>query len=91
MSRRGDETWGPYPLVLAGAVIGVGVAGFGYPMPGAILIAVSLLLAAALRLLRGDRAAGRLAVRGRGYDAATTAVLGGMIVVTVLFLMFYRR
>ncbi|GII90888.1 DUF3017 domain-containing protein [Sinosporangium siamense] len=88
---RSEERWGPYPLVLAGAVAGVGVVAFGHPMSGALIMGLSLLIGMVFRLLRGDRAAGRLAVRDRMVDVMVMAAMGGLIVIAVAFLVFYKR
>ncbi|MBG0827914.1 DUF3017 domain-containing protein [Planomonospora sp. ID67723] len=67
-----DDRWGPYPLVLAGAVLAVTYAALVDPEWGGFALGAVIALGAVLRLAGG----GRLAVRKKATDVVTLAVLG---------------
>ncbi|WP_067435371.1 DUF3017 domain-containing protein [Nocardioides jensenii] len=65
-----------YLAVLAGALIGVCVAGTGAWRTGVSWLSLSLLAAAAARLALKDDDAGMLRVRRKGLDATILVVMG---------------
>jgi len=72
---------GQWPILLVGLVF---VAAFvlvvaGYWRRGALVIAIGVGIAAALRLSLPDDRAGLLAVRSRGVDFATTATVSAVM------------
>ncbi|MEU8266827.1 DUF3017 domain-containing protein [Sphaerisporangium sp. NPDC049002] len=79
------RAWGPYLLILAGAAVGLGAIAMGLPAwAGSLVVACSVLFGAVLRLLvPGDRES-MLGVRSRRTDAATYALLGGVMTVVAL-------
>ncbi|NUT42082.1 MAG: DUF3017 domain-containing protein [Thermoactinospora sp.] len=80
-----DETWGPYPLILAGAVLGVlGIFWFD-PEWGAFALGSVLLVAAALRFAGYG---GQLAVRSRRTDMIVLGLMGSGLVTASLFMEF---
>ena len=80
--RTGNEQ-APALVVGAGVAAGLLLAVLVSWRPGLVLVALSLLLGAALRLSLPRRAAGGLAVRSRGVDAAVLLVLGsGILLLT---------
>ncbi|GAA3428240.1 DUF3017 domain-containing protein [Streptosporangium sandarakinum] len=73
-SRPRQERWGPYPIVLLGAVLAVAsTAVVGDPRWGGFALGVIMVLAALVRLSGGG---GILAVRRRATDTLTLAVFG---------------
>jgi hypothetical protein len=76
--RRYPSTIGGavYLLVLVSSGVGLWIVGRGDWRPGVRTIAVSLLVAAAVRLVLPARDAGMLAVRRRVLDVALLAVVG---------------
>ncbi|MEV0581716.1 DUF3017 domain-containing protein [Nonomuraea sp. NPDC050310] len=80
-----DETWGPYPLVTAGA--GVALLGIFFVDAewGAFALGSVLLVAAALRFAGYG---GQLAVRSRRADMIVTSLLGAGLVGVALFMEF---
>ncbi len=72
-----------YLSVLAGALAGVGIAATGAWRTGVSWLAVSLLAAAASRLLLPDDNAGMLRVRRRLLDAAILIGMGAALLVLV--------
>lgn len=83
MSPPGDR-WGPYPLVMAGAVLAVTFAVLVDPEWGGFSLGVVMAVGAVLRLTGG----GRLAVRRRTTDAVTLALFGGALMVGSLLLQY---
>lgn len=81
--RRYPSTVGGavYLLVLAGALIGLGVVAAGSWRKGITWLSVSLLVAAGTRLALPESSAGMLRVRNRYLDAV---ILGGMGVVMLV-------
>ncbi|WP_188191062.1 DUF3017 domain-containing protein [Nonomuraea sp. SYSU D8015] len=77
------ESWGPYPLILAGAVIGVLVMFFVDPRWGGFVLGAAVMVAAALRFAGYG---GQLSVRSKGIDVVTLAVFGFVLVLTSLLL-----
>lgn len=67
--------------VLAGVLIGVGVAAIRQPQVGLFLISASLAAAAICRLVLRPRAAGSLVVRNRQVDVGVLAALAAAIAV----------
>jgi len=83
-----DHAWGPYLLVLAGAVVGLGAIALGEsPTIGGVVVGLALLTGAVLRLWTADRRAGLLGSRSRGLDALVFAVLGVVLVLGSLSLL----
>lgn len=69
-----------YLLVLAVTIAGLAVVAFGSWRLGVRLIGVSLLFAAAVRLVLRSRDAGMLAVRNKYLDAVLLTGLGGLLI-----------
>ncbi|MBE1565554.1 DUF3017 domain-containing protein [Nonomuraea africana] len=84
MSPSG-ERWGPYPLVLAGAALGVLAIFLVDTEWGGFALGAVFLVAAAVRFAGYG---GALAVRAKNIDVPTLAVLGAALVVTALFLEY---
>jgi len=85
--RRPD----PLLFVLAGVVAGIVVAVLRRPQPGMLVIAVTLAVAAVLRLVLRPRAAGSLVVRSRQVDVAVLAVLAAAVATLALVTPFPAR
>lgn len=66
----------PAVLVLVAVAVGVGVAALVDWRAGTYVVGIALLVAAGLRTSLPERAAGLLAVRSRGLDAALLLLLG---------------
>jgi len=81
--RRYPSTIGGacYLLVLAAATVGLAITARGSWRLGVRWIAVSLLVAAVLRLLLPEQDAGMLAVRRRSVDVLLLAVVGVVLIV----------
>jgi hypothetical protein len=77
------ESWGPYPLILAGAVIGVLVILFVNPRWGGFTLGAVIMVAAALRFAGYG---GQLSVRSKRTDIITLAGFGFVVVLTSLLL-----
>ncbi len=72
---------GQWPILLPGVIL---IAAFalviaGYWRRGALVLAIGVAVAAALRLTLPEDRAGLLAVRSRGIDVATTASVSAAI------------
>ncbi len=72
---------GQWPILLPGVIL---IAAFalviaGYWRRGALVLAIAVAVAAALRLTLPEDRAGLLAVRSRGIDVATTASVSASI------------
>lgn len=84
-SRQG---WGPYLLVLAGAATGLVVIALGAPpWTGGVIIGVSLIVGAVLRLMVPETRAGLMVARTRKADAFVFAAMGALLVVGSLSLL----
>ncbi|GAA3527797.1 hypothetical protein GCM10022419_003240 [Nonomuraea rosea] len=84
MSRGTErESWGPYPLILAGAVISVLVILFANPRWGGFALGAVIMVAAALRFAGYG---GQLSVRSKRTDIITLAGFGFVVVLTSLLL-----
>ncbi|GGK56142.1 hypothetical protein Ppa06_10860 [Planomonospora parontospora subsp. parontospora] len=83
-ARTTDDRWGPYPLVLAGAVVAVAAAVLVDVEWGGFTLGAVIMLGAATRLAGG----GRLAVRKKTTDAVTLAVLGAALMAGSLLLEY---
>ncbi|WP_170223159.1 DUF3017 domain-containing protein [Nonomuraea turkmeniaca] len=85
MSDQGTEreSWGPYPLILAGAVVGVLVIFFVDPRWGGFALGAAVMVGAALRFAGYG---GQLSVRSKRIDVTTLAVFGFVMVLTSLLL-----
>ena len=81
----------PLLLVLAGVAAGIVVAVLRRPQPGMLVIAVTLAVAAVLRLVLRPRAAGSLVVRSRQVDVAVLAVLAAAVATLALVTPFPAR
>jgi hypothetical protein len=80
-----DETWGPYPLILAGAALAV-LAIFLFDAEwGAFALGSVMLVGSALRFAGYG---GQLAVRSRRTDMIVLALMGLGLVASALFLEF---
>ncbi|MFI7698328.1 DUF3017 domain-containing protein [Nonomuraea sp. NPDC049480] len=77
------ESWGPYPLILAGAVVGVLVIFFVEPRWGGFALGAMVMIAAALRFAGYG---GQLAVRSKSTDVITLGGFGFVLVLTSLLL-----
>lgn len=88
MTTGRRTAWGPYLLVAAGALIGLGVIGLGLPIPaGGTLMGCAFLAGSVVRLVASERRAGALAIRTRRMDALTLAAFGVALVVGSLLLL----
>ncbi|GAA1660067.1 hypothetical protein GCM10009733_067250 [Nonomuraea maheshkhaliensis] len=85
MSQNGTEreSWGPYPLILAGAAAGVLVIFVANPRWGGFALGAVIMVAAALRFAGYG---GQLALRSRKVDVITLSVFGFVLVLTSLLL-----
>ncbi|GAA2893544.1 DUF3017 domain-containing protein [Nonomuraea rubra] len=86
MSNQGTEqreTWGPYPLILAGAAVGVLVVFIVNPRWGGFVLGAAIMIAAALRFAGYG---GQLALRSKRIDVITLSVFGFVLVLTSLLL-----
>jgi len=81
----------PLLFVLAGVVVGIVVAVLRQPKPGMLVIAVTLAVAAVLRLVLRPRAAGSLVVRSRQVDVSVLAVLAAAVATLALVTPFPAR
>ncbi|MEV7005642.1 DUF3017 domain-containing protein [Streptosporangium sp. NPDC051022] len=79
-----DDRWGPYPLVLVGAVLAVTFAVLFDPEWGGFSLGVVMAAGALLRLAGG----GRLAVRRKTTDTITLALFGVALMVGSLLLQY---
>ncbi|MEW9526952.1 DUF3017 domain-containing protein [Microbispora sp. NPDC049125] len=81
-------TWGPYALVAAGVLAGLGAFGLGAPPPvGGTTMGAAFIVGSLLRLWASDGRAGALAVRSRKVDAAVLAGFGAALVIGSLLLL----
>ncbi|MFD1931500.1 DUF3017 domain-containing protein [Nonomuraea mangrovi] len=83
--RPSDEGWGPYPLILAGAAVGLLALFLVDAEWGGFALGAVLLVGAAVRFAGYG---GALAVRVKSVDVWTMGVLGAALVVTALFLEY---
>ncbi|WP_327585622.1 DUF3017 domain-containing protein [Nonomuraea sp. NBC_00507] len=85
MSDRGTEreSWGPYPLILAGAAVGVVAIFLMDPRWGGFALGAVVMVAAALRFAGYG---GQLSVRSKATDVTTLAAFGFVLVLTSLLL-----
>ncbi|GAA3243394.1 DUF3017 domain-containing protein [Nonomuraea helvata] len=81
--RTERDSWGPYPLILAGAVIGVLVILLVDLNWGGFVLGGVIMLAAALRFAGYG---GPLSVRSKRIDVITLAGFGFVLVLTSLLL-----
>ncbi|GIH74317.1 DUF3017 domain-containing protein [Planobispora longispora] len=86
--NRTDNRWGPYPLVLAGAVLAVAYAALA-PEPnlywGGFGLGALIALGALIRLIGGG---GRLAVRKKATDVVTLGLFGvALMAASVLLIL----
>ncbi|SEG99550.1 Protein of unknown function [Nonomuraea solani] len=79
----GRERWGPYPLILAGAAIGVLVIFVMSPRWGGFALGAVIMIAAALRFAGYG---GQLAIRSKKNDVITLSAFGFVLVLTSLLL-----
>ena len=75
----------PFAVVFTTAAIAVIVVSLGALKHGLTLLAAALLLGSALRFVLSPARAGLLAVRRRGVDVVTMALLGALLLVAALF------
>lgn len=78
------ERWGPYPLILAGAVLAVASAVLFDPEWGGFSLGAVMVLGAVLRPSGG----GRLAVRRGTTDTLTLALFGAALMAGSLLLQY---
>jgi hypothetical protein len=76
------ESWGPYPLIVAGAVLGVALIFLWDPRWGGFALGAVVMLAAALRFAGYPG----LAVRSKRTDVVTLGLFGFVLVVTSMLL-----
>lgn len=84
---RGTSTPTQWPLliIVAGVVVGLGVAFGGEWRMGALVIGTSLTIGAVERTLLSRRAAGMLQVRSKAFDVILLLAMGaGIIVLAIL-------
>ncbi|GIH89560.1 DUF3017 domain-containing protein [Planobispora siamensis] len=79
-----EERWGPYPLILVGAVLAVAYAALVAPYWGAFALGAVIALGAVVRLAGG----GRLAVRKKATDVVTLGGLGLALMAGALVLQY---
>ncbi|WP_336207568.1 DUF3017 domain-containing protein [Nonomuraea sp. LPB2021202275-12-8] len=78
-----SRSWGPYPLILAGAAVGVGLIFLVDPRWGGFALGAVLMVGAALRFAGYE---GPLAVRSKNADVATLGLAGFVLVLSSLLL-----
>ncbi|WP_344975848.1 DUF3017 domain-containing protein [Streptosporangium fragile] len=83
-ARPADDRWGPYPLVVAGALLAMVYAVLVDPYWGGFALGAVLTLGALARLAGG----GRLAVRRTATDTITLAVLGIALMAAAIVLAY---
>ncbi|MEU4572040.1 DUF3017 domain-containing protein [Nonomuraea sp. ATR24] len=83
MSDTRRENWGPYPLILAGAAVGVGLVFLVDPRWGGFALGAVVMVGAALRFAGYG---GPLAVRSKKTDVITLGLFGFVLVLTSLLL-----
>ncbi|GAA1001667.1 hypothetical protein GCM10009555_106700 [Acrocarpospora macrocephala] len=82
MTNGNKTPWWPYLLVAAGAAAGLGLIALGYAPPtAAMVMGITMLGGAGLRLVVPGRSTGALAIRSRKTDVLTLAVFGFLLVV----------
>ncbi|MGW0801976.1 DUF3017 domain-containing protein [Nonomuraea sp. NPDC002799] len=77
------ESWGPYPLILAGAVVGVLVIFVADPRWGGFALGAVIMVAAALRFAGYG---GQMSIRSKSIDVVTLGGFGFALVLTSLLL-----
>ena len=82
--RRWWSEW-PIAVVLAGVAVALTVVALGRFRLGSVILAGSVLLAFALRLVLPPDKAGFLAVRSKAIDCVVLGVLGAAITVFALW------
>ena len=75
----------PFAVVFTTAAVAVIVVSLGGLKHGLTLLAAALLLGSALRFVLSPARAGLLAVRRRGVDVVTMALLGVLLLLLALF------
>lgn len=70
-----------YLTILVGVVVGLGFVAVGSWRVGILVVGVSFVVAALARVLVPQAHVGMLRVRGKVFDVAWTATLGGALVV----------
>ena len=75
----------PFAIVFTTAAIAVIVVSLGALKHGLTILAAALLLGSALRFVLSPARAGLLAVRRRGVDVVTMALLGALLLLLALF------
>ncbi|WP_327087556.1 DUF3017 domain-containing protein [Nonomuraea sp. NBC_01738] len=80
-----DETWGPFPLVIAGAALAVLAMIFINVHWGAFALGAVLLVGGALRFAGYG---GQLAIRGKHTDMIIYAIMGIGLVGVAMFLEY---
>jgi hypothetical protein len=78
-----SASWGPYPLILAGAAVGVGLIFLIDVRWGGFAVGAVLMIGAALRFAGYG---GPLAVRSRRADVTTLGLSGFVLVLSSLLL-----
>ncbi|WP_067172352.1 DUF3017 domain-containing protein [Microtetraspora niveoalba] len=82
------KPWGPYLLVVAGAVAGLGLIAYGVAIwVGGAVMGFAFIAGAALRLIVPDDRAGLLGVRTRRTDVLVLLVLGAALAAGSLSLL----
>ena len=75
----------PFAIVFTTAAIAVIVVSLGALKHGLTILAAALLVGSALRFVLSPARAGLLAVRRRGVDVVTMALLGALLLLLALF------
>jgi hypothetical protein len=75
----------PFAIVFTTAAVAVIVVSLGALKHGMTILAAALLLGSALRFVLSPARAGLLAVRRRGVDVVTMALLGALLLLLALF------
>jgi len=84
-AARSSRQW-PLVVVVVGVLAGLVVAWLGTTTwrLGCVLVGLALLVGAVERLVLGDREAGLLQVRGKGFDVVVLSLLGLAVVTLAL-------
>lgn len=86
-----NPTQWPLLIIVAGVVVGLGIAVLGEWRMGALVIGTSLTIGAVERTLLTRRAAGMLQVRSKAFDVILLLAMGVGIIVLAILVPDHRR